>query len=79
MPTMNLSDDEVKRVKAMRERGQVEGSLTDAERAAVEGARNRRYNLEDLDSENFVKLSAAEQAAVKRQVMDTAAAAMRGE
>lgn len=79
MPNMNLSDEEVQRVKSMRERGQVEGSLTDAERAAVEGGRNRRYTLEDLDSENFVKLSPAEQAALKRQVLDNVAAAQRGE
>jgi hypothetical protein len=78
MPKMDLTPAEFDALKASRSQKGVE--VTDEEAARILAARApKRATLEDLDAENWSRLSEAQRAEVRRQVHEAVARAQRGE
>jgi hypothetical protein len=78
MPKMDLTPAEFEKLKADRNSKQVE--VSDEEAARILVARGpKKASLEDLDPENWSKLSEAQRAEVRRQVHEAVARAQRGE
>jgi hypothetical protein len=76
MPNVNLTDKEADLIRKHREKSQIAGSLTDAERELLDGSRNRKFTMDDFD--RWDDLSTAERESFKKQISQTYTEAASG-